>query len=48
MDKRYIIRYNPTGRYWEIYDRQLHAIVEGGYSWEGVRRAEVFYNDLTR
>ncbi len=49
MTKRYIIRYNATGSYddtpcWEIYDRQLHAVIEGGYSWTGARYAANFHN----
>jgi hypothetical protein len=47
--KRYVIRYNPTGSYdngptWEIYDRQLHAIVEGGYTKQGAIDAAAFHN----
>ena len=47
--RRYIIRYNPTGTYdntpcWEIYDRQLHHIIEGGYTKAGALRAAAFHN----
>lgn len=47
--KRYVIRYNETGCYdgspcWEIFDRELHDIIEGGYSKRGALYAAAFYN----
>jgi hypothetical protein len=47
--KRYVIRYSPNGRYdngpcWDIYDRQLCDIIEGGYTWEHALYAANFHN----